>query len=113
MLIITDTLSSGIKDWIKSIENEYKFKTLLWEDLDIRRKINRNLTLISSRFPDLIKTNGVVEFKGSGKIYHCNEIEEVGFYIANDYGEEGNIKWIEEFIQYIKVNDVVFLRNQS
>ena len=113
LLAITDTLSSDLKDWINSIQIDYKFKIVLWEDLDIKREITRNLSIIASHFPDLVKSNEVVEFyevSESGKTYYCNEFDEVGIHIMNDYGEEKNIEWINEFIQFIKANDIKFLK---
>ena len=42
------------------------------------------------------------------KIYNCNETGEVGFFILNDYGYEQNIKYIREFINFLRKNKVVF-----
>lgn len=116
LLIITDTLTSGVKDWIKSIQADYRFKIILWEELDLNREINKNITLISSHFPHLLKKIDNIEFyevKELGKRYFCDAFDEVGFHIINDYGEEENINMINEFIQFIKVNDIQFLRNEN
>ena len=116
LLIITDTLSSGIKDWIKSIQSDFKFKIMLWEELDLRREVNKNTILISSLFPHLLKKNNTIEFyemQEPIKTYYCNEFEEVGFQIMNTSDEERNIKLINEFIKFIKVNDIHLLQNEN
>lgn len=116
LLAMTNTLSADMKDWLDSIRDEYKFEIFIWEELNLRKETNRCLREVSERFPNLIKQGEIVEFyrmEPSGAHYHCNEIDEVGFYILNDYGEDDNIKYIEEFIQFIKSNGVTFHRKKS
>lgn len=111
LLAISATLTSDMKDWLDSIKRDYSFKIIIWEDIDLRREIQKCSKRIAERFPNLLKQNEVVHFyevKDAGKTYFCNEIDEVGFYIMNDYGHERNIKWIQEFINFIKNNDISF-----
>jgi len=66
----------------------------------------------SEGFPNLVKQNEVIHFyevEQSGRVYFCDDIAEVGFYILNDYGYKENIKWIQEFISFIKTNDIKFI----
>ncbi len=104
LLAITVTLTADMKDWVKSVKSDYSFKIVVWEEIDLRREVRKHLKMISERFPHLVKQSEVMQFyeeKNSGKIYFCDEIDEVGFYILNDYGYEENIKWIQEFISFI------------
>lgn len=111
LLAISATLTADMKDWLNSIKRDYSFKIVLWEDIDLRREVKKYSRIIAERFPNLLKQNDVVHFyemKMDGKTYFCDEIDEVGFYILNDYGHEVNIKWIQEFIDFIKMNDISF-----
>lgn len=111
LLAITDILTSDIKDWINNIKKEYKFELIIWEDLDLKREINRNLVKITSRFPKLIKKIDSISFYEmghAGTTYMCDEFDEVGFYLSNKYNKEDDIKMINEFIQFIKSNDIIF-----
>ncbi len=112
LLAITTTLTANMKDWVKSVKSEYSFKIIIWEDIDLKREVRKHLKMITNRFPHIIKQREVIHFyemKSSGKTFFCDEIDEVGFYIMNDYGYEGNIKWIQEFISFIKSNDIRFM----
>lgn len=111
LLAISATLTADMKDWLNSIKRDYSFKIILWEDIDLRREVKKYPKIIAEKFPNLLKQNDVVNFyevDQVGKTYFCDEIDEVGFYILNDYGDEGNIKWIQEFIDFIKANDISF-----
>ncbi len=112
LLAITTNLSADLKDWIKSVESDYSFKIIIWEEIDLKREVRKHLNRVTETFPHLVKQNEVIQFyemREAGRLYFCDEIEEVGFCIMNDYGHEENIKWIEEFISFIKTNDIRFL----
>lgn len=111
LLAISETLSADIKDWLKTIKSDYSFGIVLWEDIDLRREVRKYSRLISERFPNLVKQKDIIHFyevSSSYRNYFCDEIDEVGFCIMNDYGHERNIKWIQEFIDFIKTNDISF-----
>jgi hypothetical protein len=38
----------------------------------------------------------------------CDEFEEVGFFILNDYGAKRNVEYIQEFVDFIKANEIRF-----
>ncbi|MBZ9559702.1 MULTISPECIES: restriction endonuclease [unclassified Modicisalibacter] len=111
LFAISDTFTADLKDWINSVKSEYSFEVVVWEELDLKREVNRNLVKISSRFPGLIKQSDSIYFYECGDSstsYMSNEFEEVGFYLLNNYGHKENVKMINEFIQFIKSNDFVF-----
>lgn len=111
LLAVTAILTADVKDWLDAVRSDYPFKIIVWEDIDLKREVRKCLKNISERFPNIVKQNEVVHFyemKESGKTYFCDEIDEVGFYILNDYGRERNIEWIEEFINFIRTNDISF-----
>lgn len=111
LLAITETLQSSFRDWIDSIRGDYRFEIIIWDDLELRREVRSHFSVIADQFSALVKQKNVVNFyevADSGKSYFCNEVDEVGFYIMNDYGREGNIKWIKEFIAFIRENEISF-----
>ncbi len=42
LLIITNTLSSNVKDWLNSVKQEYQFNIYLWEEEDVITQIVRH-----------------------------------------------------------------------
>lgn len=119
LFIISSTLSSGTKDWLASISSDYKFKIHYWEELDLVKLVKTNTKDLRDYFPEVydnisIKSEFPIDFfqlSGGSKQYYCNEIEDVGFIIMNDYGEEQNRKYINEFIEFIRNNEIKFIEN--
>jgi hypothetical protein len=38
----------------------------------------------------------------------CNEVDEVGFYVLNPDGWPGDIERIQQFIDFLRHNEIVF-----
>ena len=45
-----------------------------------------------------------------GVLYMCgiNGLEEFGLFLLNDYGPEGNARWLKKYIDYIRQNEIEF-----
>ncbi|HEY9206446.1 MAG TPA: restriction endonuclease [Candidatus Methanoperedens sp.] len=51
LLIITNTLSANTKDWLRSVETQFPFKIMIWEERDILKQIIEKNKLIKEHFP--------------------------------------------------------------
>ena len=111
LLITTATLTPDVKDWVKAIGPHYPFQVFVWEKRDLEREVgkNRNSLTIDLNF-DQNDKDPILFFQSPpiGKVYTCNQVEEIGFFILNDYGNKQNIEYIQEFIRFIRENKIVF-----
>jgi hypothetical protein len=65
LLITSATLSSDVKDWLRSIRSEYAFRIFVWEEIDIRKQYVKHAAKLRAHFP---------EFGKVGKQVSCYEI---------------------------------------
>lgn len=113
LLVLTNTLSSNVKDWLEAVRRDYRFEIYTWEEKDLQREIARHRNSLGIKI-EIIPSPGeptlFYDMPPSGKIYMCDVsgLEELGFYIINDYGPKGNAKWLNEFVEYIRHNDIEF-----
>jgi hypothetical protein len=68
---------------------------------------------LSDDFSFIHKKSGPILFGATypiGRIFFCDEISEVGFYLLNTYSSrETEIEIIREFIDFIRENEIIFL----
>ncbi|MCS3803739.1 hypothetical protein HNO92_002975 [Chromobacterium alkanivorans] len=113
LIILTGTLSSNVKDWIDIVRREYRFEIYTWEEKDLQREIARHRKSLRIKV-EVIPTPGEVtlfyDMPPSGKTYMCDVpgLEELGFYIMNDYGSEQNARWLNKLVEYIRHNEIDF-----
>ena len=113
LLILTNTLSSNVKDWFDVVRKDYSFEIYIWEEKDLQREIARHRNSLQTKV-EVIPTPGEAtqfyDMHSSGKTYMCDVpgLDELGFYIMNDYGPKGNAKWLNEFVEYIRHNEIEF-----
>lgn len=108
LLIVTNTLSSDVKDWLKEEQKEFRFRVFLWEERDLIREVVKRKHALSARFPNIYSTGSPVEFypMSQGEFYFsCNEFDEVQFRVFNCYDKEEAKDRVREFIDFIKAND--------
>lgn len=119
LIIVSNTLSPGTKDWLNAVRSDYRFHVHLWEEMDIVREIKAHRKALSPNFVKLLKQPALrsadpLRFSQARMLplhYRCDsdEFEEIGFFILNDYGHEQNVKWLAEFIEYLRDHEVRFL----
>ncbi|MBC8263049.1 MAG: restriction endonuclease [Anaerolineales bacterium] len=119
LIIVSNTLSSNTKDWIEAVRSEYKFRIHLWEEMDLVRELKAHRGNLSANFSEILKQSAfrspaLVRFwpvQMSPVYYRCDydEFEEMGFFIINDYGHEGNVQWLTRFIEYLRDHRIEFV----
>ena len=67
LLIITNTLSANTKDWLQSVETQFPFKIMAWEERDIIKQMVENHKSIKKYFPELSITGETIPLY---RIYH-------------------------------------------
>ncbi len=121
LLIISTTISSDMKDWLNAISSDYKFKIHYWEELDLLKLVKTKSKELRDYFPEVydnisIRSDSPIlftEMNEGQRYYLCDEIEEVGFFILNDYGDEQNAVFISEFIDFIRNNEIKFTKSEK
>ena len=118
LLIITNTLSANLKDWLKSVKPAYEFEIFTWEEKDLEREIAKNRSNLRTQVKVIPRVGEPTYFFKSetpGVVYMSNsdEFEELGFYILNDYGPKGNAEWLRQFVDYIRHNEIEFEINDT
>lgn len=111
LLIIANTLSSHVRDWLNAVSKDYSFEVLLWEARDLEREVAKHRHRLSQKPPIVPQAAEPIYFyvRDSGyRSYYCNELEDVGFEVMNAMGPEEDIPRIREFIEFIRHNEVVF-----
>jgi hypothetical protein len=113
LLVITNTLTTNVRDWLTSINKDYSFDIFLWEERDLQREVANNRSKIQTKIKILPASGEATLFydvASSGKKYMCDipELIEMGFYIMNDYGHKQNAEYLQEFIDYIRNNEITF-----
>lgn len=111
LLIITNTLSTNVKDWLKSINNEYRFNIYVWEEQDLITQIIRHRDTLSEYFPDNDDFGKQVLFykMGLNEIrLGCNEFQDVELCIINISNYEQAKKKASEYIRFVKEHNIIF-----
>jgi hypothetical protein len=111
LLILSKSMSSSLKDWLRSISADYPFEIHAWEELDLRREYYRYGEKLRKRFPQLPKLGKRIRLyhtSMSPRYIDCEDVEEVGFYVLNDYGDKRTMEMVKEFVDFIKANEFKF-----
>ena len=114
LLIVTNTLSANLKDWLNSIKKDYKFAIFLWEERDITRELTKHKEYISSNFPSYdnipAEAREVIfyEQKRNEILVACNEFNEVEFLVSNSDTYEDAIKKVKYFVDFIRSHKLTF-----
>jgi len=111
LIVVTGTLTSGVRDWLEVVRKEFKFDIHIWEERDIERELNRLGTEIST-VPQIVPQKKqpayFYETNHIRTLYWCSEFDEVGFFVMNGDSGKGDIEQIKEFINFLRHNEVVF-----
>ena len=114
LIIVTQTLSSNMKDWIESIKKEFKFSIFIWEEREISREIVKHKDYISKNYPQYStlppEAREVRFFKQNEnemRIF-CNEWDEVGFFVYNINNYEEAAKKVQHFVEFIRTHKLKF-----
>lgn len=118
LLIVSNTLSSNTKDWLDAVRSDYRFRVHLWEEMDLVHEIKIHRKDLAATFPELLTQSSfkspdplrLSRMQSSFAYYvcDCDGFDEIGFFMLNDYGHESNVKWITEFIEYLRDHAVEF-----
>lgn len=111
LLMLTGTLTSDVRDWIATVRKDYSFDVFVWERRDLENEVRRNLTRLSQKpafIPQSDEPALVYELDLSYRVYMCNEVEEVGFFLMNSYNKERDIQGIKGFVDFIRNNEITF-----
>lgn len=109
LLMYTGALTADVRDWIKSVEQSYSFRIIIWEERDLESQIRRHHKKLSKPPKLLPQRNEPIRFYHTevGKHYMCNEVEEVGFVVYNSFSRDSDIGMIHDFIEFIRNNELV------
>jgi len=110
LLIISNTLSSNVKDWLESIKNEYRFNIYVWEEQNLVTQIVRYRDALSEYFPqneDFARQVVFYEVHGGYTRIGCDEFQDVELLCNADSYEEAKRK-ASEFIRFIKERNIIF-----
>lgn len=109
LLIITNTLTSDVKDWLEVEKNQYRFKVFYWELMDLQREVAEKRKSLASRFPTLFASDRpVIEFYKINQGYHyfgCSEFEEVDLRVYNCRTEEEAKEKVRRFFEVLREHD--------
>jgi predicted helicase len=114
LIIVTRTLTANTRDWLEAVRKEYRFEICTWEERDLEREIGRFRTQLSKLPPIVPDPKRVTTFSAigeSGVTYFpdiASQFEEVGIHLMNSYGAERDRQILEEFIEFIRHNEVRF-----
>ncbi len=119
LIIITNTLSANTKDWIISIQQEYRFRIHIWEEMDLLWEMRSHRDNLSPKAAELLThislpPNVPVLFSqmSESTVFYATESEEfteLGIFILNDYGHKHNIEMIKGFVEYLRNHDIEFM----
>lgn len=119
LLILTATLSSDLRDWLKSIAPDYAFEIYTWEERDLEQEVRRHrskLILKPKTVPQDREPLWFSEMTPGSKVYMSSighQFEEVGFYLLNSYGPARDKQIMEDFVEFIRHNDVRFFGDEE
>jgi hypothetical protein len=111
LLAMTSSLSSDVRDWLHTVRGEYRFSTLVWERRELEQAVRRfreKLTILPPLLPDSKEPTFFYAMSPHHRIFMCNEVEEVGFYVSGGDALEDDLRKIREFIDYIRSNEIRF-----
>ena len=113
LLIISTTLSANLKDWLKSVSSDYGFPIHVWEEIELEHQYRKHGSRLRKLFPQLPKIGKgkkvlLYQSEEAQPTIWCNEADEVGFTILNNYGKKRNMEMVKEFVEFIKANDIKF-----
>lgn len=114
LLIVTDTLNSALKDWLKKAQADFNFNILVWEELQLQRESFKHRKDLLELFPELTKQDEpllLYRRNHSGTIFGCNEFDEVEIHHTNEADYDRAKEIVREFIQFLRTNRVAFDEN--
>ena len=112
LIIITKTLTANVRDWLQAVRKDYRFEICTWEERDLEREIGRfrtKLSKVPAIIPDPKRVTTFSPIGESGVTYFPgieSQFEEVGFHLMNSYGAERDREILQEFIEFIRHNEV-------
>jgi hypothetical protein len=111
LLIISNTLTSNVRDWLESIKSEFQFNIYLWEEQNLITQIIRHRDVLSEYFPkndDFAKQVVFYQINPGVIRLSCEEFQDVDLFCSNvsNY-EQAKIK-ASEFIKFLKERNIIF-----
>jgi hypothetical protein len=104
---------------LKSVAPDYPFEIYQWEERDLEQQLRRHrskLTIRPQVRPQDREPLWFGEINPAGKIYMSgieHRFEEVGFYLLNSCGPARDKQILEDFVEFIRHNDVQFFGDQE
>jgi hypothetical protein len=111
LLMISNTLTSNVKDWLKAIENEYQFNIFLWEEQNLITQIILHRDVLAEYFPenkDFEKQAVFYKIDPGGIRLGCNEFQDIDLFCMNTSNYEEAKKIASKFIKFIKEHNIIF-----
>jgi len=116
LVIVTATLTSAVRDWLIAVRDDYPFEIFVWEERDLEREIKRyrgKLSFVPPIEPQKTEPRWFYQFGPLAQVYVCNEVEEVGLWVMNPGSRSEDIGRIEEFVDFIRHNEITFDDGQT
>ena len=111
LLIISRTLTANMKDWLDSVRPDYRFEIHVWEETDLETQYHNHGVKLRSFFPELPKLPRPILMQAVDRdeyFFACTEFEEVGIHVYNAGNRREAMKWVKEFVEFIKANEFQF-----
>jgi len=111
LLIVATTLTPDVRDWLRSVRDQYRFEIILWEERDLEREIRRyreRLSIVPTLRPRSEDSVLFYPMRSYDRIYMSNEIEEVGFYVVSHSDPSDDVRRIRKFVDFLRNNEVHF-----
>jgi hypothetical protein len=114
LIIVTNTLTSDTKDWIKAIRRrrKYPFQIHYWEELDLEREMTHYRSEISERLPQVLSQAAPLTVEEVDKrrqyFFSCREVQQIEIVAIDKPSEEKAKEDVIEFIRFLRQNDVTF-----
>jgi Restriction endonuclease len=116
LIMITNTLTPGTKDWIESVRRDYSFKIIYWEELALEREVANHRSVISERLPKIYSRADSVTVEEvimkEEYVFACREFGEIHLVAIDKSSLEQAREEVIEFTKFLKENDVVFTWQQ-
>jgi hypothetical protein len=112
LIMITNTLSPGTKDWLDSVRRDYPFKIICWEELDLEREATNHRSQISDRFPKIYSQAAPVTveevIKKKQYVFSCREVDQIEIVALDKPSLKKAKEDVIEFVNFLRENKVNF-----
>lgn len=108
LLIVTNTLSSAVKDWLVAVQREFRFRIYIWEETQLAHEVSKHRMDLSHLIPKALLARdsvSIYRIHSGSYTYSTNEFEEVCLSAYNCSSPKEAKRKIKAFLEFIRDND--------